>query len=111
MASRSSRAARVHHPLSHLSTVISAIETIYMDETMSCSNQCLTEPVGILTLNTNGTPAKAPLSVLIPVKNEARNLRRCLRALGWVDEIFVVDSQSTDETAKVAVEFGATVVQ
>ncbi len=39
--------------------------------------------------------AKARVSVLVPVKNEAENLRRCLPALEWADEVFVVDSQST----------------
>jgi glycosyltransferase involved in cell wall biosynthesis len=51
------------------------------------------------------------VSVLIPVKNEADNLRRCLPALAWADEVFVVDSQSTDETAEVSADHGATVVQ
>ncbi len=32
-------------------------------------------------------------------------------ALAWADEIFVVDSQSTDGTAGTAAQFGATVVQ
>jgi glycosyltransferase involved in cell wall biosynthesis len=53
-----------------------------------------------------------PLSVLIPTRNEARNLPRCLEALkGWAGEIVVVDSQSTDETAQIAESFGARVVQ
>jgi glycosyltransferase involved in cell wall biosynthesis len=55
--------------------------------------------------------SNARVSVIVPVKNEADNLRRCLPALAWADEVFVVDSQSTDETARVAAEFGATVVQ
>lgn len=55
--------------------------------------------------------AKAPVSVIVPVKNEAENLRRCLPALDWADEVFVVDSQSTDDTCDVAVEHGARVVQ
>jgi glycosyltransferase involved in cell wall biosynthesis len=54
---------------------------------------------------------KARVSVLVPVKNEAENLRRCLPALAWADEVFVVDSRSTDETARVAAEHGARVVQ
>jgi glycosyltransferase involved in cell wall biosynthesis len=56
-------------------------------------------------------PRSVPVSVLVPVKNEAENLRRCLPALAWADEVFVVDSQSTDETARVAAEHGAEVVQ
>src|SRR5262249_30793695 len=54
---------------------------------------------------------QAPVSVIVPVKNEAANLRRCLPALCWADEVFVVDSQSSDETIRVAEEFGARVVQ
>jgi glycosyltransferase involved in cell wall biosynthesis len=56
-------------------------------------------------------PSKARVSVLVPVKDEAENLRRCLPALAWADEVFVVDSQSTDATARVAAEHGARVVQ
>ncbi|MDR3620379.1 MAG: glycosyltransferase family 2 protein [Paludisphaera borealis] len=55
--------------------------------------------------------ARAPVSVIVPVKNEAENLRRCLPALDWADEVIVVDSQSTDDTCDVAVELGAQVVQ
>jgi glycosyltransferase involved in cell wall biosynthesis len=54
---------------------------------------------------------RAPISVIVPVKNEDENLRRCLPALSWADEVFVVDSQSTDETAKVAREYGVEVIQ
>lgn len=57
------------------------------------------------------TKARAKVSVLVPVKNEANNLRRCLPALAWADEVIVVDSQSTDETVSVAVQHGASVVQ
>ncbi len=56
-------------------------------------------------------PRSVPVSVIVPVKNEAENLRRCLPALAWADEVFVVDSQSTDATALVAREHGARVVQ
>ena len=54
---------------------------------------------------------KAPVSVIVPVKNEEANLRRSLPALPWADEIFVVDSQSTDGTVKLAQSLGANVVQ
>ena len=56
------------------------------------------------------TTPRAPVSVIVPVKNEAENLRRCLPALAWADEVIVVDSQSTDETAAIAREHGASVV-
>lgn len=53
-----------------------------------------------------------PVSVLIPVRNEARNLPRCLEALaGWADEIVVVDSASTDGTQAIADAAGARCLQ
>ena len=52
-----------------------------------------------------------PVSVLIPVRNEARNLPRCLESLQDVGEIYVIDSQSEDETAEIARAFSANVVQ
>ena len=64
-----------------------------------------------LTPQTSACGHKTPVSVIVPVKNEAENLERCLPALAWADEVFVVDSQSTDATAEVAASFGAEVVQ
>jgi glycosyltransferase involved in cell wall biosynthesis len=52
-----------------------------------------------------------PLSVIIPVKNEASNIEKCLKHLQWADEIFVIDSQSTDGTIEIAERLGAQVVQ
>src|SRR6266571_4750966 len=52
-----------------------------------------------------------PVSVMVPVRNEAHNLPRCLESLHGVGEIYVVDSQSTDGTAGVARSFGAHVAQ
>jgi len=54
---------------------------------------------------------KTPVSVIVPVKNEAENLRRCLPSLAWADEIYVVDSQSSDQSEEVAAAAGAMVVQ
>jgi glycosyltransferase involved in cell wall biosynthesis len=52
-----------------------------------------------------------PLTVIIPVRNEAHNLARCLESLRCVGEVYVIDSQSTDETAALAESRGAKVVQ
>jgi len=51
------------------------------------------------------------VSVVVPVKNEAWQLQRALDSVRWADEIFVVDSQSTDDTAGISESAGATVVQ
>jgi glycosyltransferase involved in cell wall biosynthesis len=52
-----------------------------------------------------------PISVIVPVRNEAQNLARCLESLRTVGEIWVVDSQSSDGTVEIANSFGAQVVQ
>jgi glycosyltransferase involved in cell wall biosynthesis len=52
-----------------------------------------------------------PVSVLIPAKNEQNNLPACLASLARADEIFLVDSQSSDHTVEIAESYGAKVVQ
>jgi glycosyltransferase involved in cell wall biosynthesis len=54
---------------------------------------------------------KVPVSLLVPCKNEEKNIQRCLRSVNWVDEAFVVDSQSTDRTISIAEQESAQVVQ
>lgn len=49
------------------------------------------------------------LSVILITKNEAANIRDCLQSVAWADEIIVVDSGSTDDTASIAKEMGARV--
>jgi len=49
------------------------------------------------------------LSVILITKNEAANIRECLKSVSWADEIIVVDSGSTDDTASIAHEMGAQV--
>lgn len=56
-------------------------------------------------------PVSLPLSVIIPVRNEAHNLSRCLESLKSVGEVYVIDSQSSDDTAAIAESYGAHVVQ
>jgi glycosyltransferase involved in cell wall biosynthesis len=54
---------------------------------------------------------RLPVSVIVPTRNEARNLSRCLESLRGAGEVYVIDSQSTDETVEVARSFGAQIVQ
>ena len=51
------------------------------------------------------------LDAVAKMRNEARNLPRCLDSLRDAGEVFVIDSQSTDETDAIAESFGAKVVQ
>ena len=57
------------------------------------------------------TPGKIPISVLIPAKNEEYNLPACLESLKPADEIFMVDSQSSDRSQEIAESYGTKVVQ
>jgi glycosyltransferase involved in cell wall biosynthesis len=57
-----------------------------------------------------GEKKLAPISVMIPTLNEASNLPRCLDHLRWADEVVVVDSDSTDDTVKIAEAYGCKVV-
>ncbi|MGL4849055.1 MAG: glycosyltransferase, partial [Clostridium sp.] len=51
------------------------------------------------------------LSVCLIVKNEEKNLPRCLRSVkDLVQEIVVVDTGSVDRTKEIALEYGAKVV-
>ena len=52
-----------------------------------------------------------PVSAIVPVRNEARNLARCLQSLAGLGEVYVIDSQSTDDTVLIAQSHGAKVVQ
>ena len=54
---------------------------------------------------------KVPISLLVPCINEEVNLEKCLKSVPWVMDAFVVDSQSTDRTLKIAQEFDAKIVQ
>lgn len=51
------------------------------------------------------------VSVLILTLNEEVNLPRCLKSLGFSDDVVVLDSFSTDATCQIARDAGARVVQ
>jgi len=54
---------------------------------------------------------KLPVSAIVAARNEARNLPSCLESLRQVAEVYVVDSQSTDETPEIARSYDAKVIQ
>ena len=55
--------------------------------------------------------AKIPVTVVVPVKNEELNIIHCLKLISGFDQIMVIDSNSTDNTAKIAEQHGAEVHQ
>ena len=55
--------------------------------------------------------ARQKITVLVPTFNEEHNIRDCLESVRWADEIFVVDSYSTDRTLEIARQYTERIVQ
>jgi glycosyltransferase involved in cell wall biosynthesis len=55
---------------------------------------------------------RAPISAIVLTHDEQANLAACLASLaGWVGEMFVVDSGSTDGTRSIAERYGAPIAE
>lgn len=54
---------------------------------------------------------KIPVTVVIPVKNEEKNIAECLEKLKEFSQVIVVDSMSTDRTAEIVKSFGAEFIE
>jgi len=52
-----------------------------------------------------------PVTVIVLTFNEERNLDDCLKTVSWADELFVVDSFSTDKTPEIVSRDGIRFVQ
>jgi len=51
-----------------------------------------------------------PITLLVTTRNEAANIERCLRSAHlFVDQIFVIDSESEDETVSIASKYAEVV--
>lgn len=61
-------------------------------------------------MRTRGAAEKVPVSAIVMTKNEEQNIAACLRSLKGLDQVFVVDSSSSDRTCAIANDLGATVV-
>ena len=70
---------------------------------------------GVAPEQTDGNSVRsgrATVAAIVLTYNEERNLPECLASLGgWVDELYVVDSGSTDATVEIARKAGARVVE
>src|ERR1700694_3598982 len=58
-----------------------------------------------------GREKPIPVSVIVPTRNEAANLPRCLESLRSFGEVCVIDSQSDDATIEIARSYNAKVIQ
>ncbi len=55
---------------------------------------------------------KLPISLIVLTYNEELNIENCLKSVaGWVSEIFIVDSYSTDKTLDIVKKYGAKIAQ
>ena len=64
-----------------------------------------------LKMATGNSADKVAVYVIVPAKNEERNIAACLESVAWADEIWLVDSHSTDRTCEIAQLHGAQVAQ
>jgi len=53
---------------------------------------------------------KQTITVVIPAKNEEKNIQRCLESVNWCDRVVVI-SFGTDKTAEIAAKLGARVIE
>ena len=51
------------------------------------------------------------ISVYVLAFNEEAKIEDCIKSVLWADEVVLIDSHSTDRTARIAEELGAKVVQ
>lgn len=54
---------------------------------------------------------KIPVSILIMARNEEKDLPSCLESVHWSDDIHVYDGYSSDTTAAIAEQFGASITR
>lgn len=52
-----------------------------------------------------------PITVILGVLNEEKNIEEAIRSVTWATKVYVVDSHSTDRTCEISTELGAEVVQ
>jgi len=51
------------------------------------------------------------ITAAIITKNEDANIERCLKSLGWVNEILIVDSGSIDNTLKICESYNCRIIK
>ncbi len=56
-------------------------------------------------------PGSVPVTALVLTKNEEDNIARCMASLAWCDQLVVIDSESSDDTVRLASAGGAVVIE
>ncbi len=57
------------------------------------------------------SPRSVPVTVVVLTRDEEVNIARCLSSVAWAEQVVVLDSGSTDDTAAIARSLGADVVE
>ena len=88
-----------------------------MDQTHSPTALSSAEPASVrspsplASATTPLTLAGGQIAVAILTLNEARRIAQCIQSASFADQVLVIDSGSTDETASLAKSLGAEVIQ
>jgi glycosyltransferase involved in cell wall biosynthesis/coenzyme F420-reducing hydrogenase beta subunit/polysaccharide pyruvyl transferase WcaK-like protein/lipopolysaccharide biosynthesis regulator YciM len=94
-----------------IAEVEQACTNLGIDDGMLAAGLDLRQKIGPLAIDPNRKKAGTSVSLCMIVKNEEKNLPRCLLSLKpIVDEIIIVDTGSTDRSRNLAALFGANVV-
>ncbi|MHB8172078.1 MAG: glycosyltransferase, partial [Thermincolia bacterium] len=91
---------------------LAAHQEITANHTWEKTTEAIVERFKVLITKPYTTKFKPQrLSLCMIVKNEEKNLARCLESVtGFVDEIVIVDTGSTDGTVEIAKGYGAKVI-
>ena len=65
----------------------------------------------VSSANESVKPKPGSVATIVLTFNEEQRVRECLESLTWSDEVWVVDSLSTDRTCEICSEFTSNVVQ
>lgn len=69
-------------------------------------------PTGTMVPETGTCAHHLPISVIVLTYNEEANIGPCLDSIvSWANEVFVVDSDSTDRTVEIATQYQARIFQ
>jgi glycosyltransferase involved in cell wall biosynthesis len=93
----------------HVSHSTHSVQGVIVDANLPIWYPRLNRPVEIIRTGPDGVTHR--ISVVLPVRNEALNVRPVLElAAPFADELLVIDGHSTDGTRDIAAEYGARVI-
>ncbi len=97
----------------HYSWMISMYESWIGMKIRELESDCRIDPEDFVSsISNEAAPTNGPkIDVIIPTRNEARHIAMTVRSAKTLGRVFVLDSQSTDDTQQLAREAGAEVYE